>query len=136
MKSVEPYLNFDGNTREAMNFYASCLGGDLQVQTFRDAGLPPNPATDDRVVHARLTRGPIVIMASDTMPGMPYAVGNNCWLTVICESAEELERLFTALGQGGKVAMEPQDTFWGARFGMLTDRYGTGWMFNYELPKS
>jgi len=136
MKAITNYLNFDGNTREAMTFYSQCLGTDLTVQTFKEAGIPGPPGSDDRVIHASLTKGPILLMASDTMPGAPFTQGNNFFVSVDCEGTEEIERLFNAFSDGGKVIMELQDTFWGARFGMLTDKYGIGWMFNHELPKT
>ena len=75
------------------------------------------------------------VMASDTMPGMPFKQGNNFSICINCESPQELERLFSAVGERGKVTMPLQDTFWGARFGMLTDQFGINWMFNFEKPK-
>src|SRR5581483_3364460 len=104
MKTLQPYLNFDGNTREAMTFYHECLGGDFMIQTFAEAGTPGPPGAEDRVVHARITRGPLVIMASDTMPGMPFHPGNNVHLCVECDTASEQDRLFSSLAHGGKVA--------------------------------
>ena len=136
MNSASTYLNFDGETRDAMTFYAKCLVADLQIQSFRDAGMGDDPATADRTVHAKIEKGTMTIMASDTQPGAPFTKGNNFFICIDCESAEELERLHTALGEGGTTTMEPQDTFWGARFSMLTDRFGVGWMFNYQLPQS
>lgn len=136
MKAITPYLNFDGNAREAMTFYAECLGAELSVQSFNESGMPAEPGTENRVMHARLSKGPLVIMASDTMPGWTFQQGNNFHITLECESADELQRLYSALGAGGTSTMEPQDTFWGARFAMLIDKYGIGWMFNYELPKA
>jgi PhnB protein len=62
-------------------------------------------------------------------------LGNNFSIAVECESMPEIDTLFTALGENGKVTMPLQDTNWGARFGMLTDQFGIRWMFNYELPK-
>jgi PhnB protein len=134
MKAVTTYLNFDGNTREAMTFYAKCLGGDLQMMKFSDMPGNYTPGAGDRVMHARLTNGSRMIMASDTMPG-PFQLGNNFSIAVECESMPEIDTLFTALGENGKVTMPLQDTNWGARFGMLTDQFGIRWMFNYELPK-
>jgi len=86
-------------------------------------------------MHARLAKGSAVLMASDTMPGMPFHQGNNFSVTMACESADEINRLFKAFGENGKVTMALHDAFWGARFGMLTDKFGINWMFNYELPK-
>jgi len=136
MKAINPYLNFDGKAREAMTFYAGCLGAELSVQSFSDAGMDAAPGTEDRTIHARLSRGDAVLMASDTQPGMPYTQGNTVFVSVECDSLDEIERVFKAFSDGAQVLMELQDTFWGARFGMLTDRYGVGWMFNYTLPKT
>jgi PhnB protein len=90
------------------------------------------PGAEQRVMHARLSGGALLLMASDTMPGMPLQVGSNVWLNVNCESLEEIERLFATLGAGGTPVMPLQDTIWGARFGMLRDRFGVQWMFNFE----
>ena len=77
-----------------------------------------------------------MLMASDTMPGMPYTQGNNVYVNVDCESVAEIERIFAAMSEGGKVTMPLADQFWGARFGMLVDKFGLHWMFNCELPKN
>jgi PhnB protein len=135
MKSFNPYLNFDGNTRDAMTFYQECLGGELAISTFGDMKASGPPGTENRVMHARLAAGPATIMASDTMPGMPFVVGNNFQINIDCESVDEIERVFAAFGAGGKVTMPLQDQFWGARFGMLVDKFGVQWMFNCELAK-
>lgn len=74
-------------------------------------------------------------MASDVMPGMAFQQGNNFSMNVNCESLREIESLFTALSENGKITMLLQETFWIARFGMLTDQYGINWMFNFEHPK-
>ena len=74
-------------------------------------------------------------MASDSMPGTTVKKGDNFSICVGCESPEEIERLFAAVGEKGKVTMPLQDTFWGARFGMLTDQFRINWMFNFEKPK-
>src|SRR5690349_5118221 len=123
MKGINPYLTFDGNAREAMTFYAKCLGGELHVQTFAEVKMECGPGGGDRVVHARLTKDAGVLMASDTMPGMPYRPGDNFTVSVQCGSADEVERFYSALVAGGKPTMPPQDTFWNARFAMATDKF-------------
>jgi PhnB protein len=137
MKEINAYLNFDGNCREAMSFYQRCFGAELQVMLFSDAKgqceFPPG--AEDKVMHARLTKGSVVLMASDTMPGMPLTPGNNVHLTIHCETLHEIQSLFAALGDNGTITMPLQDTFWGAHFGMLTDRFGVHWMLNFEKPK-
>ncbi len=138
MKEVVTYLTFDGNCRDAMDFYRTCLDADLELMPFSSAPIDMPKAADptnDRIMHASLTKGTRLLMASDTMPGMPFQPGNNFSVSIQCESAEEIDRLFKAIGENGKVTMPLQDTFWGARFGMLTDQFGIQWMFNYYLPK-
>ena len=135
MTEIATYLTFDGNCREAMTFYERCLGGELQMMPFSEAPLDVPDGAKDRIMHARLSNGKAALMASDTMPGMQLLQGNNYSVCVNCESLEEIERLFTALGEEGKTSMPLQDTFWGARFGMLTDRFGIHWMFNFEQGK-
>ena len=145
MKAFNPYLNFDGNTREAMTFYNACVDGELVIQMFGDVKAPGPPGSENRVMHARISKGSAILMASDTFSGMPdstgaiapsnFKPGNNVWISIECETVAEIEKLFAAWGEGGKVVMPLQDQFWGARFGMLTDKFGVNWMFNCELPK-
>ncbi len=136
MKEVVTYLNFDGNCREAMQFYAKCLGAELQMNPFSEVPGNPAPEAKDRIMHARLTKGTsALLMASDIQPGMPFQLGSNFSVSVHCESIPEIDGLFAALSENGKVSMPLQDTFWGARFGMLTDQFGVHWMFNFEHPK-
>lgn len=130
MKQIAPYLNFDGNCREAMTFYQRCLGGTLEVMSMADGGFDAPPHVKDRVAHARITEGPAVLMASDTMmEGPPLQAGTNMFVNVQCSTPEELDRYFAALSEGGTPSVPPHDAFWGDRFAMLTDRYGVQWMF-------
>lgn len=133
MKESTTYLIFDGNCREAMKFYEKCLGAELRLVPFSEApGNCPKEAMD-RIMHARLTTGSTpVLMASDTMPGMPFQKGDNFSISINCESVQEIERLFAALGEGGKVTMPLQETFWAARFAMLTDQFDINWMLNLD----
>ncbi len=132
MRSINAYLTFDGNCREAMTLYAEALGAELEIMG-ADQG-PCAPEDAGRVLHARIHKGNVRLMASDTMSGMQQTLqpGNNVTLSVDCESAEEQDAVFARLAAGGTVRMELQDTFWGARFGMLTDKFGVPWMFNFD----
>ena len=135
MKDVITYLNFDGDCRAAMEFYKKCLGAELYIMPFSDApGHWPKEAKD-RTAHATLTKGSTLLMASDTMPGMPFQPGNNFSMMIQCESLQEIEMLFSALGEKGKVTMALQETFWADRFGTPTDQFGVNWIFNLEQPK-
>lgn len=135
MKEITTYLNFDGKCREAMEFYKECLGAELHMMPFSEVPGDSPKEAKDRIMHARLTKGSAVLMASDIMPGMPFQPGTNFSVAIQCESVQEIERYFSALGKKGNVTMPLQDTFWGARFGMLKDQFGIHWMFNFEHPK-
>jgi PhnB protein len=89
----------------------------------------------DRIMHARLRNGAAALMASDVMPGMQFQQGNAFWIMVPCESAQQINRLFTAFSENGKVSMPLQETFWAASYGALTDQFGVNWMFNLEKPQ-
>ena len=132
MISANVYLNFDGDTREAMSFYAQTFGGQLNLKLFSDG--PPeiseqlSPELRDRILHAHLSVGDTVIMASDSMPGVPLHRGNNYWINVMSDQRGEVDRWFAALSEGGHTLMPLQVMFWGSYFGMCTDRFGTNWM--------
>jgi PhnB protein len=135
MKELTTYLMFDGNCRQAMTFYGKCFGADVQILPFSESPCPAPPDAKDRVMHANLRKGSLSLMASDTMPGMPFQQGNNFSIAIACESVQETDAFFAALGENGKITMPLQETFWAARFGMLTDQFGINWMFNFENPK-
>ena len=135
MKGINTYLNFDGTCREAMTFYKDCLGGEVFFMPFAGGPMEVTEQAKDRILHASLRKGAAVLMASDTMPGKQYQPGNNFSVAVGCESLDELEKVFAAFAKKGKVTMPLQDTFWGARFGTISDQFGISWMFDFELPK-
>ena len=135
MKQFNAYLTFDGNTREAMQFYADGLGAQLHMMTFGESPMHSAPEAKDRIMHASLTKGSAILMASDSMPGMPFQQGNNVWINIDCEDAAEIDRYFAAFSRGARAIVMPlQETFWAARFGMLTDKFGIHWMFNLGKP--
>jgi len=136
MKEMITYLNFDGNAAEAMAFYARCLKGDLQMMRFSESTIEFPSGAENRVMHAKISTGSAVLMASDTMPGIVQQKGTNFHICLNSESLGETERLFRELGENGKITMPLQQTFWGARFGMVVDQFGISWMFNFEKPKS
>jgi PhnB protein len=129
-------LTFDGTCGEAMKFYQRCLNADLHMMPFSEAPGNVPPEAKDRVMHAAIIKNGVpVVMASDSMPGTAVQQGTNFHICLSPETAEETDRLFKAFSEGGKVTMPLQDTFWGARFGHLTDKFGVNWMFNFEKPK-
>ena len=134
MKDVVTYLSFDGNCREAMEFYQRCFEAELFLMRYSEApGDWPREAAD-RVLHSTLSKGHAFLMGVDIVPGAPFQQGNNFSVMIQCESLHEIERLFTALGENGKVTVPLQETFWAVRYGMLVDRFGVTWVFNLGKP--
>ncbi|MDR3610815.1 MAG: VOC family protein [Ignavibacteriaceae bacterium] len=141
MATLNPYLNFAGNTEEAFNFYKSVFGGDFTtIQRFKDTPEKDRVAANDRekIMHVGLPIGKEnVLMATDALDSMGHHVtpGNNIQLSLETQSKEETEKIFNGLSVGGKITVPLADTFWGAYFGMLTDKFGIQWMVNYTKPK-
>ncbi len=138
MEAANPYLIFDGSAEEAFNFYKSVFGGDFPVFVrFKDMGGGPpgaSPAELERVAHVALPLGRTnMLMASDSAPsqGHSVTVGNNFYIQLGPESAEEAERVFEALSAGGRVEMPLQPTPWAEKHGSCTDRFGVQWMVTY-----
>lgn len=141
MAKLVPYLNFNGNTEEVFNFYKSVFGGEfITFQRFRgNPGCENMPETDlDKIMHIALQIAPgYIIMATDVPPSMPQAsVGNNISLSLDAESEEEATTLFNGLAASGTVGMPLEKMFWGAYFGMLTDKFGIQWMVNYDYKEN
>jgi len=134
MSKITPYLFFDGNCREAMNFYHDCLGGELKMQTIGEspAAASQPPEAGWRIMHATLDKGDLALMASDMMFG-GLTHGNSVSLTLECGSEEEIKTFFVALSKGGKVTSELKKEFWGGTFGQFDDKYGFHWMLNYGM---
>ena len=127
---IETYIFFTDKCREAMEFYAKVLGGKIDgMMTYGDAPAGPHnpPEMAHKVIHARLTVGDAVLMASD---GPEAEVRKGFAVTLQFDTAAEVDRVFAALSEGGTVTMPVGETFFSHRFGMLTDRYGTPWMLN------
>ena len=138
MNAMNPYLYFDGNAREAFDHYRSVFGGELAVVLrFRDmgGGPPGTPDADlDRIAHIALPIGRDgMLMASDTLPSLGHrlVVGNNTYVALSPDTAEETDRLFAGLSAGGRVEMPPQQTAWAEKHGSLTHRFGVQWMLTY-----
>jgi PhnB protein len=138
VEAANPYLNFDGNALEAFSFYKSVFGGDFAVVVrYKDmgGGPPGAPASDlERIAHIALPFGKgDMLMASDVMPSMGdrLTVGNNFYIALAPESAEEAKRLFDGLAAGGSIEMPLQQTQWAEKYGSLKDRFGVQWMVSY-----
>jgi len=141
MATINPYLNFPGTAEEAFTLYKSVFGGEfLGVNRFGDMPdsekLPPD--TLDQIMHIALPIGNgNILMATDAPASMGFKInnGNNFYISVNVDSKEEADRVFAGLSEGGKVEMPLADMFWGAYYGSFFDRFGIGWMVNFENPK-
>lgn len=138
MAAINTYLIFNGTCEAAFLFYKSVFGGEFeQISKFGD--MPSSeemPLSDDdknRVMHVSYSIGNSILMGSDsnTQSG-DVAIGNNFSISINAGSREETEKLFNGLSSEGKITMRLQDTFWGAYFGMFTDKFGINWMVNFD----
>jgi PhnB protein len=143
MATLNPYLNFMGNTEDAFNFYKSVFGGEFMGGINRMRDTPDGdklPASDkEKVMHVALPIGKgNVLMGTDMLESMGHKMnqGNNISLSLSTESEEETEKLFNALSAGGKIGMPLEKMFWGAYFGMCTDKFGIQWMVNFDYGKN
>lgn len=140
MPTINPYLNFNGNTEEAFQFYKSVFGGEFtMIQRFKEIpGGPELPAdAQEKIMFIGLPIGQNnILMATDAIESMGQILkeGNNHYISIQAESKEEAQHLYNGLSAGGTIEMELGDTFWGAYFGMFMDRYGIQWMVNYDYP--
>jgi PhnB protein len=143
MKSVNPYLNFQGNTEEAFNFYKKVFGGDFAggIFRFKDTEMADKLSEEEKqkVMHIGLPMGnQNFLMATDALEsfGQKVVFGNNFYIAIDAESREEADKLFDGLSEGGKVEMPMDDQSWGDYFGSLTDQFGVQWMVIYSPPKA
>ena len=141
MATFNPYLNFPGNTEEAFQFYKSVFGGEFTaIQRFKDTPAADNvPAKEkDKIMHVSLPIGKgNILMGTDALESMGHKLttGNNFSISIETESKEEAKIIFDGLSIGGKTETPLRDEFWGAYFGMLSDKFGIRWMVNYTYPK-
>jgi PhnB protein len=137
MPTVTPYLSLDGDCEEAFEFYRSILGGEfLDVSRYSEMppDVPTSPGDADKIMHIALQLADgQAIMGSDRPPGTGSTTfGDSAAISISPDSAEDGRRIFESLSAGGQVTMPYERQFWGADFGMCTDRYGINWMINYD----
>jgi len=136
MEGITPYLTFEGNAAEALAFYTTALGGTvLYNQTFKDSQLADNmpEAWKDKVMHAAFQSGDLQLMVSDTPDATTkVSSGDQVQLALNFTSEDEIDQVFSRLAADGQVTMALEKTFWGAKFGMVTDKFGVRWMLNYD----
>jgi PhnB protein len=131
--SLEAYVFFDGNCREAMEFYKGVFGGELKVQTYGEAPGDSPADMKDKVMHASL-EGRVKLMASDKHGSEDLGTGKIS-LSLVGKDEAALTEMFNALAEGGKVTSPLKKEFWGDTFGMLTDKYSVDWMFNISAAQ-
>lgn len=128
---LNPYLNFRGTTREAMEFYRDVFGGELEVSTFADYSMSQDPSEDGLVMHSRLrTPTGLVLMAADAPERIPLTVGSSISVSLGGEDREDLERYWNGLSEGATILEPLTAAPWGDSFGMLIDRFGISWLVN------
>lgn len=139
MATINVYLNFMGNTEEAFNFYKSVFGGEFLggINRFKDTphGENMSSADKEKVMHVALPIGNgNVLMGTDLLESAGHKLisGNNYSISINADSKEEADNLFTKLSEGGKIEMPIADVFWGAYFGMFSDKFGIQWMVNFD----
>jgi len=133
---LNPYISFDGRAKEAMEFYKNVLGGPLTLSTFKEGGAPVGPEDADKIMHAMLIAdNGMTLMAADTPPGMTYNHGNDIGISLSGDNEEELKGYWTKLSDGAKITVPLDKAPWGDTFGMLTDKFGIGWLVNIAGKK-
>ena len=132
MPKIIPYLAFNGNCRAAMEFYGEVFGATPSIWTFKDGPMEVPESSQNSVMHSVLQSDALHLMASDITPGSTLTVGDNVTLYLDCDSEESQNALFEALSVGGEIGMPLENAFWGSRFGMLSDQFGTNWMLSLE----
>ncbi|CRK55940.1 PhnB protein; putative DNA binding 3-demethylubiquinone-9 3-methyltransferase domain protein [Alloactinosynnema sp. L-07] len=127
---LNPYISFNGDARQAMEFYKDVFGGTLEMNTFGEYGDPSGDGADN-IMHGSLkTDSGYTIMGADNPPGAAYSAGSNMSVSLSGDDAEELRGYYTKLAEGGTVTVPMEKQMWGDEFGMLTDKFGIGWMVN------
>lgn len=131
---IIPYINFSGQAEEALKFYADAFKAELgEIMRFTEEMFPEMPEhMKNWVMHAELRFNDNAIYISDTFEPEKRTMGNAVTVHVDCFSNEEIQTLFDALKEGGSVAEPLSDTFWGAIYGSVTDKFGVQWSFNYQ----
>lgn len=129
---LNPYLNFRGQAREALNFYQAALGGTLVMDTFGGFGVPlETPGETEWIMHGQLeTAAGFTLMASDTPSSLNLVVGSNVSISLSGDDAEELKGYWDKLSEGAHISMPLRPAPWGDQFGALTDKFGINWLVN------
>ena len=126
---LNPYINFTTTAREAMEFYRDVLGGELTISTFADFGAEVGPGEDGLVMHAQLeSPDGLVLMASDTPSHMQFTPGTNFSVSIDGDDEAQITGFWQKLSADAQISMPLEPAAWGGKFGMLTDKFGVGWL--------
>src|SRR5690554_3062872 len=133
-QAAQPYFHFDGNCREAMEFYGQLFGGNPEIMSIGESPAKEQFPKElyDQVLHSHLQNGDFVLMAFDMCGMGELTPGNSVDINLNCSSEEEINHLYKKLSEGGKILQELQEQFWGALFAMVTDRFGVRWMLSFD----
>ncbi|MEO5947717.1 MAG: VOC family protein [Chitinophagaceae bacterium] len=135
--TINSYLTFNGNCREAMQFYKECLGGELHFQTVGESPLSATMPVKmkDCIVQSTLTNEAFTLIGSDMVDDKGLVKGNAVSLLLVCNSEEEVNNCYAKLASGGEATHPPTISYWGSLFGDLIDKFGNQWMLNYQTKK-
>ena len=133
VKQLNAYLFLAGKTKQALEFYQACLGGEASLQTYAEADVEVPDSFKDKVMHAELVFENVCLMLSDGFPDQENIIGNNVWLSLDFNHQDEQQKVFDALAKGGEIIRPLENTFWNARFGQVKDKFGVCWMLNCNL---
>jgi len=137
MFHLVPYLHFNGEAEEVLNFYKDVFNGEvIALNRYADSPMQVNEDWKNKIIHSRLKFGDNIIMISDSHNGQLASKEGNIQLSVEVDDEKKIEEAFNKLAEGGKVTMPLAKQFWGATFGMLQDKFGVNWMFNHEEKKA
>ena len=135
--AVHVYINFQGNCREALEFYQQVFNTEApEIMDYGDSppdsGFPVNEENKDLIMHTALDILGTTVMFSDILPGEPFVAGNNISMVLMLKELEEIKKLFDKLKVGGSVEMELQETFFSKLYGSVKDRFGIIWQIMYD----
>lgn len=134
--TLNPYINFNGNAREAMEFYHSVFGGKLDLNTFGEFhDMASDPAEKDKIMHGMIMTDELTLMGSDTPSSIPYKEGSTISISLSGDNEDLLKGYWDKLSDGGKITVPIEKAPWGDTFGMFDDKFGVSWLVNIQ-PKA
>lgn len=138
MALLNPYINLNGNARQAAEFYHGVFGGKLDMNTYAEFGQTSgDPVADNKIMHSQLqTDNGMTLMVSDAPPGTEGHVGSNISISLSGQDEAELRGYWDKLSEGATINMPLEQAPWGDSFGMLTDKFGVDWMVNIAGQQS